>query len=683
MRQTSWRPAALGIAVLVVLIVALWSAGGPGAGGSGAKAGGHQAAKAGAKSATVPGHPRTATEPLPAVMAGLFPWQLRAAISREAVLPEGSAGALVVAGGLTSTGASASEAYRLDTSTGRLSLVGNLAFPTHDAASAAIGETGLVLGGGTVAPVASAQSLSPSGTSSQLAPLPEARADATGVVSGGVAYIVGGYAGPHLDPEVLATTNGQAYRQVAALRVPVRYPAVASLDGLIYVFGGESSSGSPVGDIQVVDPGNGTAKVVGQLPFALSGASAGDLDGVVYVAGGVPASRAGTGGAASSGTPGPVNDVFAFDTATDSLQRAGTLPVAVAYAGAAVSGSRLYLVGGEVTGGAQTPDVQFVTPDRRFGVAGSAGAGSPYYGYKLLVADRGNDRLLVLDDAGQIIWKYPSPTAPPPPGGFYYPDDAFFVRHGTAIISNQENNETIVEIAYPSGRVLWQYGHPRQAGYAPGYLSNPDDAYLLRDGDIVVADIKNCRVLVIDPATRDIVHQIGTDGVCAHDPPNELGSPNGDTPLADGNLLVSEINGSWVDEYTLKGQLVWDTHLAIGYPSDPQQAGADRYLVANYQHPGGIVEFNRTGQILYDYAPASGPGELDDPSLVELLPTGVFMLNDDYNDRMVAIDPSTGALVWQYGHTGAPGTTYGYLNKPDGFDILGPGGSTPTHPATG
>jgi glucose dehydrogenase len=59
------------------------------------------------------------------------------------------------------------------------------------------------------------------------------------------------------------------------------------------------------------------------------------------------------------------------------------------------------------------------------------------------------------------------------------------------------------------------------------------------------------------------------------------------------------------------------------------------------------------------------------------------MLNDDYNDRMIAIDPATGALVWQYGVTGEAGTTAGLLNTPDGFDILGPGGSTPTHAATG
>ncbi len=656
-------------------------------------------------------------------MAGLLPWQLQAPISREAVLPEGPAGTLVVAGGLMSSGTSASAAFRLDMSTGHLSLIGQLGSATHDAAAAALGGTGLVFGGGTASPTTTAQRLSPSGASSALAPLPQPRADAVAVVTGGVAYIVGGYSGPHLDSEVLATAGGKSYHQVAALPVPVRYPAVASLDGLIYVFGGQSASGSLVTDIQVVDPRSGTAKVVGQLPLPLAGASAGDLQGVIYVAGGVSAgtahagtahagtahagtahagtahagtahagtAHAGTAHAGTAhagthaivGTPEPVNDVFAFDTANDSVLRAGSLPTAVAYAGTAVSDNRLYLVGGEVAGGVQTAAVQFVTPDRRFGVAGSAGAGSPYYGYKLLVADRGNDRLLLLNDAGQIEWRYPSATAPPPPGGFYYPDDAFFIRHGTAIISNQENNETIVEIAYPSGRVLWQYGHPRQAGYAPGYLSNPDDAYLLHNGNVVVADIINCRILIINPATKAVVHQIGTNGVCAHDPPTELGSPNGDTPLADGNLPVSEINGSWIDEYTMTGKLVWDTHLAIGYPSDPQQLGPDRYLVADYTNPGAIIEFNRAGQILYRYQPTSGPGELNDPSLVELLPSGVFMLNDDHNDRMVAIDPSTGAVVWQYGHIGVPGTAPGYLYKPDGFDLLGPGGSTPTHPVTG
>lgn len=42
--------------------------------------------------------------------------------------------------------------------------------------------------------------------------------------------------------------------------------------------------------------------------------------------------------------------------------------------------------------------------DRAFGTAGAPGAGSPAYGYKLLIADRGNNRLLLIDDKGQVIW---------------------------------------------------------------------------------------------------------------------------------------------------------------------------------------------------------------------------------------------------------------------------------------
>jgi hypothetical protein len=271
-----------------------------------------------------------------------------------------------------------------------------------------------------------------------------------------------------------------------------------------------------------------------------------------------------------------------------------------------------------------------------------------------------------------------------PPGRrrLYFPDDAFFVRHGQAIISNQEQNETIVEIAYPSGRIIWSYGHPRRPGAARGYLHEPDDAYLLRNGQVTVADASNCRVLVVN---RDgtVAHQIGTDGACVHHPPASMGSPNGDTPLADGNLLISEINGSWVSEYTRAGALVWTVRLPIAYPSDPQQLGPGRYLIADYAAPGQILEFSRRGRILCRYAVARGPGRLDHPSLAEMLPSGVIMANDDCNDRMVAIDPRTRALVWQYGVTGRPGRHPGLLNLPDGFDLLLPDGSMPTHTATG
>ena len=280
-----------------------------------------------------------------------------------------------------------------------------------------------------------------------------------------------------------------------------------------------------------------------------------------------------------------------------------------------------------------------------------------------------------------MLWQYPRGPSPPHGPRLYFPDDAFFIDHGTAIISNQEQNETIIKIGYPSGKIIWSYGHPKQAGTAPGYLHEPDDAYLLKTGQVTVADAQNCRVLVIN-TNRTVAHQIGANGICMHNPPVSMGSPNGDTPLPDGNLLVSEITGSWVSEYTLAAAGL-DGPPTGQLPLGPSAARPRSLSHRRLRRPGQILEFSRHGQILYRYHLAAGPGMLNHPSLTEMLPSGVFMVNDDYNHRMAAIDPATGALVWQYGITGRAGTAPGKLNTPDGFDLLLPDGSTPTHPTTG
>ena len=74
---------------------------------------------------------------------------------------------------------------------------------------------------------------------------------------------------------------------------------------------------------------------------------------------------------------------------------------------------------------------------------------------------------------------------------------------------------------------------------------------------------------------------------------------------------------------------------------------------------------------------------LKKPSLAEQLPNGLIMVNDDYRNRVVAIDPRYDTIVWQYGLTDVAGTAPGLLDIPDGFDLLLADGTTPTHPQTG
>jgi outer membrane protein assembly factor BamB len=277
-----------------------------------------------------------------------------------------------------------------------------------------------------------------------------------------------------------------------------------------------------------------------------------------------------------------------------------------------------------------------------------------------------------------IVWRYPSPSLPAPTFRFYFPDDAFFVHGGHAILINEEENNTLAEIAYPSGRTLWTYGHAGVAGSSPGYVHQPDDLYPMPGGGVVVADAKNCRILFLN-AAGNYDHQIGTTGDCTPGMPRTVGYPNGDTPLPNGHLLISELNGARVSEVTPTGRVVWSHTLpGLVEPSDPQRLGNGTYLVASYAAPGAVIRFDRSGHVRWSYHPTSGPGMLDHPSLAMPLPNGLVAVNDDYNHRVVLIDPKTKRIVWQYG-TGSPGSGPGQLAFPDGMDLMLPGNVLPLH----
>lgn len=290
----------------------------------------------------------------------------------------------------------------------------------------------------------------------------------------------------------------------------------------------------------------------------------------------------------------------------------------------------------------------------------------PIPGY-LLIADRGNNRMLLVDSRRRIFWRYPAGADVAMP--FRFDDDTFFGPHHDRIISNQEDQNTIQIISFPGRRVLWRYGHVNVKSGRPGYLNTPDDAYLLPNNRVTVADAYNCRVLFMTLAHR-IVRQYGTTGVCRHDPPRYLGAVNGATPLADGGTLVSEIAGSWIDDIGPTGKLRWAVQAPVSYPSDPQLLGPNRILLADYATPGHAIIMTRTGRVLWRYGPAAGPGALDHPSLAMPIAPGLIAINDDYRDRVVIVSIRLHRIVWQYGHTDQAGTAPGYLNTPDGLDLL-------------
>ena len=320
---------------------------------------------------------------------------------------------------------------------------------------------------------------------------------------------------------------------------------------------------------------------------------------------------------------------------------------------------------GQVSSGAVLPPIPPITGNRAKPVA-SWGKPLPY---PIVIADRRNNRLIEIAPDKRIVWEFPSPSLKLYRGN----EDVNFSADGSQLAVSEEDNFDVHIVDYAKRQITWTYGVPDTRGKGAGLLNYPDDAHLLADGKFLTADIRNCRVLIIDPQTNAITTQWGTPGRCAHQPPKELAYPNGATPLDNGDILVSEITGARITRMTRAGQVVWSVQAPhIRYPSDafPTPNG-QHIIVADFSKPGRVVIFDpANGKIVWEYFVASGEASLDHCSIARELPlTGDILVVDDLNDRVIVIDRETKKIIWQYGRKGEKGFKPGLLNYPDGVDI--------------
>lgn len=269
--------------------------------------------------------------------------RLRIVVARSAIrLPTGRSRAVALAlgsgvllcGGLTSAGTTGS-ILELNLGTGHVQQLGFLSTAVHDAGGAILNGAGYVFGGGRTVAGATIQRISSTGTASAVGHLPGVRADLAAAAVDGEIVIVGGGTPAFADGRVLATADGHDLRTIGRLIVPVRYPAVAVFNGLVYVIGGAPPRGD-TNVIQELDPATGRVRIVGHLPHPLSHASAMVIGTTVLIAGGRSAGRA-------------QDQLLQLVPATGAVSVVGRLPGPVSDMAAVVVGGVGYLIGGETT----------------------------------------------------------------------------------------------------------------------------------------------------------------------------------------------------------------------------------------------------------------------------------------------------------------------------------------------
>jgi DNA-binding beta-propeller fold protein YncE len=346
-------------------------------------------------------------------------------------------------------------------------------------------------------------------------------------------------------------------------------------------------------------------------------------------------------------------------------QAAGEGASSEKYDGVAVPVTPVMIGAGAVSSGVKLPPIPPVSGSRQRPVA-SWGKPLPY---PILLADRRNNRLIEIAPDKRIVWEFDTPSLKIYRGN----EDVNFSPDGKQLAVSEEDNFDVHLVDYESRTLTWTYGVPDTRGKSNGLLNYPDDAHLLSDGKFLTADIRNCRVLIIDPADNSISTQWGTPGKCNHKPPQQLSHPNGATPMENGDILITEIGDSQLSRFTRAGEVVWSYKVPhLHYPSDAfPTVDGKQVIVADFWKPGRVLIFDpATQQITWEYVIASGDRVLDHPSIARELPdTGDILIVDDLNDRVMVIDRQTKEVIWEYGQKGKKGYLPGLLHYPDGVDI--------------
>jgi outer membrane protein assembly factor BamB len=233
-------------------------------------------------------------------------------------------------------------------------------------------------------------------------------------------------------------------------------------------------------------------------------------------------------------------------------------------------------------------------------------------GKEIVISDTEHDRVIVIEAANdiyssdpgfQMVWNSDDDTGL----SLDYPNDANFLANGNLLITDRDNHR-VIEVNRSTGEIEWQFGVTDQPGNDDEHLNGPHNADRLSDGNMIVADSLNYRILEVDPQ-GDIVWEYAPSGGDA------LNWPRDADVLDNGNVLIT-------DSYFYRG----------GVPGATE---------------GRVIEVTRAGEVVWEYkisfltfSDAYEADKLDNGNILISFP-GLA------NGAVKEVDYSTRQVVWQ------------------------------------
>jgi outer membrane protein assembly factor BamB len=221
------------------------------------------------------------------------------------------------------------------------------------------------------------------------------------------------------------------------------------------------------------------------------------------------------------------------------------------------------------------------------------------------------------------------------------------------------------------GTILWQYGQAGVAGSGDNQLNTPVQAAFLSGFPghpgfhVIIADQANQRIIVVGIFSGKIVWQYGTTGTAGNGP-NQLNNPNSAEVLENGNILIADESNNRVIEVTPAGAIVKTFTIggALNAAAFASRLPNGHTLISDSGN-NRIVEVDNTDHIVWQYVTNTGANSNPNPNPTRgiRLANGHTLISDQNNNRVIEVTAS-GRIVFQQGKTNVAGNGFNRLNGP-------------------
>jgi hypothetical protein len=312
-----------------------------------------------------------------------------------------------------------------------------------------------------------------------------------------------------------------------------------------------------------------------------------------------------------------------------------------------------------------------------WGRAAKAQAGFNQPG-NILIADQYNNRVIEVDpNTHQAVWRFGTGSIVPGPHSVVGTNDVqrvgtFTLIAGTGVPPGAEPGcpngcqDDRVILVNQAGQIVWQYGQTGVPGSGSDQLNTPVQNTWLPNEHVLITDQGNQRVIEVT-LNKQIVWQYGMTGIsgCGF---NQLNNPNSAELLNNGDILIADENNNRVIEVNRHKQIVW----SYGSCTGTELSGAafasrlpDDHTLITDSNNSRILEVTPAGIVVSTYYTNTQPGSVSMPLPTRALrlKNGNTLISNQNDMQVIEIDPNQN-IVFTQGQIAVPGNVFNYLNGP-------------------